>query len=92
MWTSVPKERIRAKTLTKPRKQDLERYVNWLADRAAGISHIIISTDQWTPSGQSTSEITEAQFFTENRLPCLLGDLHRRNKQVNICLLTGETI
>jgi len=92
LWTSLPKERIRAETLTDPRKQDLEQYANWLADRAAGIPHVWISTDQWTPSGQSTSKITEARFFIENQLPYWLGHLHRRNKQVNIYLLTGETI
>jgi len=92
LWTSVPEERIRAETLKAPREKDLEQYVNWLADRAAGIPDIRMSTDQWKPSGQSTSKITEARFFIENQLPYLLDYLHRRNKQINIYLLTGETI
>ena len=90
LWTSVPEERFSAETLTNPRKQDLERYVNWLADRAAGIPRISISTDQWTPVWQSTSNITEARFFIERQLPYLLGYLHCRNKHININLLTGD--
>lgn len=92
LWTNVLEQRMCAETLKGPRKQDLEQYVNWLADRAAGIPRISISTDQWTPCGQRTSKITEARFFIESQLLYLLGYLHRRNKQININLLTGETI
>ncbi len=90
LWTSVPEDRFSAETLTNPRKQDLERFVNWLADRAAGIPRISISTDQWTPVWQSTSNITEARFFIERQLPYLLGYLHCQNKHININLSTGD--
>lgn len=87
LWTSVPEEKISAETLKDPRKKDLEQYVNWLADRAAGIPYIRISTDQWTPSGQSTSKITEARFFYRKSaalFPGLLAPSKQANQHILI--------
>ena len=59
---------------------------DWLARRAAGISHVSFEIDDSAPQN------SEARFFMEMQLPYLLGHLHHHGRQINIALSTGQTL
>ena len=89
LWAEIPAFTMASNKLSHASREQIVQYTDWLAARAAGIQLALMVTEQWQ-SVQLTA--TEARFFMERQLPCLLGQLQLQSKQLNISLSTGGSL
>ena len=89
VWAGVPAFIMAGNKLSREKQEQILRYTDWLAARAAGIQIVPLVTQQWQSVGLTGRETTEARFFTEEQLPYLLGHLHLQSRQLDISLSTG---
>ena len=90
LWAEVPVFTLTGDKLSRETRQKILQYTDWLASRAAGIQLVLLVTQQWQSVMLTPGKITEARYFMERRLPCLLGQMHLHSKQLNIALTTGD--
>ena len=92
LWAQVPAITMTDDKVLPDNRQEILRYTDWLAARAAGIQFVPLLTEQWYSVELTAEETTEARFFMERQLPYLLGHLHLQSKQLNISLVTGGSL
>ena len=80
LWAEVPAFTMAGDKLLPESRPQILQYTEWLAARAAGIEHVPLLTEQWQGDGLTASETTDARFFMERQLPCLLGHLHFQSR------------
>ena len=90
LWVEVPAFTLTGDKLSRKTRKKILQYTDWLASRAAGIQLVLLVTQQWQSVKLTPRKITEARYFMERQLPCLLGQLHLHSKQLNIALTTGD--
>ncbi|KAL0036271.1 hypothetical protein WJX79_011025 [Trebouxia sp. C0005] len=73
---------MKSTLLKDERRRLILQSTDWLARRAAGISHVSFEIDDSAPQN------SEARFFMEMQLPYLLGQLYHHGRQINIALST----
>ena len=88
LWGVVPAILLTSKKLSREKRQQLLRYTDWLAARAAGIQLVQLFTLSQQSVELTAQDTTEARFLIERQLPYLLGQLHLQSKQLNISLAT----
>ena len=93
LWAEVPALTLTGDKLSREKRQQIIRYTDWLAARAAaGIQLVPLIIQEWQIVQLPAQETTEARFFMERQLPYLLGQLHLQSKQLNISLSTGGSL
>ena len=92
LWAEVPAFTMTGDQMLPENRQQILRYTDWIAARAAGIQLVLLVTQQWQSVRLTARETTEARFFMERQLPYLLGQLHLQSKQLNISLSTGGSL
>ena len=86
LWGGIQWMKMNSTVLKDERRRQILQSTEWLARRAAGITHVKFETDHSAPQN------SEARFFMEIQLPYLLGHLHHHKRQINIVLSTGRTL
>ena len=92
LWAEVPGLIMTDNKLCWEKRQQILRYTQWLAARAAGIQLVSLLTGQWQSAELTAQQTTEARFFMERQLPYLLGHLHLQSKQLKFSLSTGGSL
>ena len=92
LWGEMRWIQLKGTLLKKERRRQILHSTAWLARRAAGITHVTFSTQQWHSCELTAMQNSEARFFIETQLPYLLGHLHHHGRQINIALSTGQTL
>ena len=92
LWAEVPALTLTGDKLSREKRQQILRYTEWLAARAAGVQLVPLHTEQWQSVELTAEDTTEARFFMERQLPNLLGQLHLKSRQLNISLSTGGSL
>ena len=92
IWAEVSAFTMTGDKLLREKQQQILRYTEWLAARAAGIQLVPLLTEQWQSVELTAEDTTEARFFMERQLPNLLGQLHLKSRQLNISLSTGGSL
>lgn len=90
LWGKIHWTKMQSTLLKDERRQQILQSTDWLARRAAGISHVTFETSH--SYEQTAPQNSEARFFMETQLPYLLGHMHHHGRQTNISLLTGQSL
>ena len=90
LWGKIHWTKMQSTLLKDERRQQIVQSTDWLARRAAGISHVNFETEH--SYEQTALQNSEARFFMEMQLPYLLGHWHHHGRQINITLSTGQIV
>ena len=74
LWGQIHWRKMKSTLLKDERRRQILQSTDWLARRAAGISHVNFETRH--SCEQTAPQNSEARFFIETQLPYLLGHMH----------------